>query len=264
MSSWKQAILNYWKTSRLKKFWDSSRVWKYILKRVSVVITICGFLFLGVLLKGPADVMVALSASAITLILAFDLFSLLLYLEKYLEGKEVSKSNKDTDKELYYWTGRAMISDKFYYDLFSTTNPQTSMSNLITLKEKIEKACSNDINKLYLLKNYIELKNANNVTAKFWTVFTAAFIGAITSLIPQIISDSNFISKVHTFVNGSENKSMIPKMTVFINYSTYGFIIVMVFLFLRQLLTKEKNRLRLISFAIDNCIMEIENKETDK
>lgn len=243
-------------------FLKNKNLWKYVGKYALVLFVCFGLMMLGAFFKEISDVIIATTSSLIILVIAFDLFILFLFYEKNLERKEVAKNSEDIDEILYFWSGKSGVTGKFIYDLFSKTEPEKSMANLITLKNKVKIACSGDDINLYLFKSYIELELKNSKRNKFWSAILVAIIGVITTFITKGALDISTLSFLHNFINDSTGVLNNSSVITYIKYFTFGLLTFMTFLVLGQVITKTKNRLRLISIVVDSCIMELEkNKE---
>lgn len=245
-------------------FLKQRKFWVYIGKRALVAVICIIIAALSATLSANfdeiADIMISIASNIIIFTIAFDLFSLLYLYEKNLERKEMLRNNLDIDQSLFNWSGRLEFSDKIIYDLFSKNNPEKSMENLFALKEKVKIACLNDKENFYLLKKYMELKNKENSNGNTRSILITAGIGIIVTIVTQLNSKHNFIVFLHNAVIDSKKVLTTSSLITYITYCTYGLIALMGFLFLREILTKSKARLRVVSMVVDSCINDIKEE----
>lgn len=256
MSCWRKFVLLLNRITFLK----SKVFWKFVGKRAGIVVFCLALLVLAVLFKGIADVIVAIASSIIILVIAFDLFSLLIIYEKRIRLKEISNSSVEIDEDLFNWSGTSELSDELIHGLFSKENPEKSMSSLFALKEKIETACSKDKNNYYMLKRYIELKNKDIFSRNTRSVLVAAIIGAVVTIVTQLNSEENILLVIQNFIMGSDKELKLSSLTTYITFCTYGLIALMAFLVLKGIFIKSKSRLRMISIVVDSCIYDIKEE----
>lgn len=230
------------------------------MKRVGITVLCLVLIILAVLFKGMAEFIIAITSSIIIFVLAFDLFSLLIFYEKRIRLKEISNSSIDIDEDLFNWSGRLESTDELIYGLFSKKSPEQSMNILFSLKEKIETACSKDKSNYYLLKKYIELKNKEIFSSNTRTILITAIIGVVVTMFTELNSEKNFLLWIHKFILDSDETLKTTNLTAYITFCTYGLIAFMAFLVLKEIFTKSKSRLRVISMVIDSCINDIEEE----
>lgn len=140
---------------------------------------------------------------------------------------------------LYNWTGRVKVTERLYYDLF-TRRTDVTIENLNRMKTRILTLCSDDLEELYVLRDYVVYLQRSNLSNKLLITLKSFFTALCFALIPIIIQWIFEVGHVG-----------FTWMIILIS-------VVYLFAYLYKIFSTDKHRLLLISLIIDSCIRDEE------
>ncbi|NRG32922.1 hypothetical protein [Niallia circulans] len=241
------------------KWWLVVEFLKYTMSRfLLLVILLASTYYISKVIS--LEILVSLCVSILLFVLMYDLLNSVIKIMNYLDDKKLSKTYKKTKNiTLYRWSEGIEKEERAFYHVLLEKADKSPLTNLVTIKQRIESLCSNDLVKLKLLDAYIERRLSSNFIEKFWSVCIGLAVTALTAILNKIIAKESFIQKIDEYINHTEVINNATIIIKFINYSTYFVLLVIYLVYFWHLFSKDKQRLKLIRKIIN---ISIEQKET--
>ncbi|MGE8207829.1 hypothetical protein ACQKP0_25515 [Heyndrickxia sp. NPDC080065] len=184
------------------------------------------------------------------------------YYERRREYRLEKEFNKNIDIKLYQWIGKSdLFEDSLYIWLRESAQKDIS-SNLKLIKKEIIKTVGESLYDYYLLKNYLEYYAKNNFLYKLWKVITpSAIISAMGILIIKEVFNKFFRNVF--FESPKKSIKLGDQIELIVQGGALILIGVLVIIFIRSQLTKDKRILDLIIKVVDTIIKEKEDERAN-
>lgn len=241
----------------------NNKIVKHIFKRVCLIISLFFIILIISKFNIPTDIFIVFFSSFFILMLAEDFLKVVQFYVSYIDKKRLLKRYEETN--LYSWTESVEINvGNIYENLMKIKiKKNDTVGNLNLIKEVINEECSGNINNLRILKAYIDSHISLNVLSNTWSIITSLIVTIFGTVLSKMASTESFIDKINKFINNTNDKNQIEFnsfIITLINYGTFTLLLCMLLITVWYILTREKNKLKLISKIIEVAILE---KESD-
>ncbi|MEQ2528002.1 hypothetical protein EKG37_19090 [Robertmurraya yapensis] len=229
----------------------------YAFKWILIFFIFLIMLWLLVKLHLPTNIPISLISAFITFVLTWDILKFFNKLIVYWENIHFSKPYKGIKGiNLYRWAEGIEVEESTFYRILSDGSSTNTINNLALIKEKIEVFCSNDVTKLRLLSAFVERRLSNNILEKTSSILLGIVVSIVTSFLNKSSLGETYFQKVINYLDGSDNIFSSSNITIFIKYFTFFLIFLALWLYILNILTRDKKRLSLIHQIIKISIDE--------
>lgn len=240
-----------------------SKFW-WLIKWIILIISNLLILFFSAYFDFFTDIFITICTSIFLLLLTYDLMTLLTKIIHFMENRRFSKQpNKYNKLTLFRWSEGIEDEERLFYRILNDEISADPIENLNLIKKRIINVCSGNIEKLKLLKAYVERSMHYNIIDKFRGIFLGGLIALGTGLFTNLASNDKFINIVHNFITGNDKGIQNIHIPDMINYVTYLLIFILFLMYTWERLTTSKRRLFLLDKIIDQSISEIEMKKNE-
>lgn len=246
--------------SKLKKIFVES------LKLFGVIFLVLILIFFSVLF----DFDIRLTQSLCSLIFISYLTIKMLQIASWFnETREIRKLNKSKNSQevqninLYQLLGKGEADCNYFFNILNAPIDKDLLESLKDVRKKIKSEVGPTIGNYYLLRNYIEVYEKNNLLDKFSNIFLGMIIAMITALFSKVITSENVLVKFNEyFLNNDfgKEKDTIVSLSWIFDIGTLVIVITSIILYCIREFTKDKYRLQVIKSILDTIIKEEEIK----
>lgn len=232
-------------------------LFKFIFRWIIIFLVISLILFVSIISHISSEVPISIASGIILVFLTYDILQFFFRLTLFMERRKYSKPYKRAKSvSLYRWSEGIELEERIFFRILSEKSKEDPVKNLVSIKEKVDTLCSNDVIQLQLLKAYVERRLSNNLFENVKSIFW----GVLASIITASFNKTNLLEKffqwLNNYFNGSTIQFNTSSISIIISYFIYFLIFFTLFMYASNILTRDKRRLKLIQQIIDISINE--------
>lgn len=231
---------------------------KKTLKHFGIIVTIIVISsILGMLLPNNRDSIYGIFSWILICYIMLGYFNIVFTLSDQKEISSLNRKANNTKKNLYQWLANVNWDEISIYQLLKEEEKNDITSNLKEIKKAIRIKVGNDIYDYYLLKNYLEYHGQHNFMNSVWKTFGVVLFGGLAGAFTKL----GIIDQIYKlFAHEQKSSGALEQVEIIIQIGVMSLFTIIVFLFIKKELTKEKRRIDLLTSIVGTIIKEEEAK----
>lgn len=182
------------------------------------------------------------------------------WINHILDLQKLKKDQGNKSLLLYQWLSKGDVDNKYFYEVFKGKEKNDLLANLREVKKILKIKIGHELSDYYLLKNYLEVHEKNNILDKFSTILLSAAIGFCTAVLTKLGTTEYAINKVSNFIFGTGTYVSTETVSTILDICTYVLISLALIIYTMTEFTKEKRRIEMIKGIVDSIIIEKESE----